>query len=253
MAAVVSGGAPQCAAASGLAAASEPRHHGPVTAFVLVHSPVTGPATWRWVAAELTAHGHRVSVPAVAAHASWREFADSVAAQVPRENHAVLVGHSGAGPVLPQIAARIGAGPLIFVDADIPPDSGDVALMPTEILARLRTVAVDGILPPWSDWFGPDAMRELVPDGDCRAQITAELPNVPLAYFEARVPVPPGWTAAGGGYVLLSEEAYGDQAATAAARGWPVIRLSGGHLDIATRPEPVAAAIASLAADVVKP
>src|ERR1700739_3019675 len=36
-----------------------------MAAFVLVHSPATGPSTWRWVADELTARGHRVSVPAV--------------------------------------------------------------------------------------------------------------------------------------------------------------------------------------------
>jgi hypothetical protein len=226
---------------------------GLMTAFVLVHSPVTGPSTWRWVAAELTARGHRVCVPAVPAVRRWQEFADSVAAQVERGDHAVLVGHSGAGPLLPQVAARIGGGPLIFVDADIPPDAGEGSLMPAEILAELRALAVDGMLPPWSEWFGPAAMRELVPDAERRAMIAAELPRLPLSYFEASVPAPASWTAAGGGYVLLSDEAYGDQAAAAAARGWPVIRLPGGHLDIVTRPEPIAAAITEVATGLITP
>jgi hypothetical protein len=224
-----------------------------MTAFVLVHSPVTGPSTWRWVAAELTARGHGVSVPAVPAVRRWQEFADSVARQVEHGEHAVLVGHSGAGPLLPQIAARIGGGPLIFVDADIPPDTGEASLMPAEILAELRAMAVDGMLPPWSEWFGPTAMQELVPDAGRRAVIEAELPRLPLSYFEARVPVPTSWVAAGGGYVLLSDEAYGDQAAASAARGWPVIRLPGRHLDIVTRPEPIAAAIAEVAAGLTRP
>ncbi|MGB6455211.1 MAG: alpha/beta fold hydrolase [Streptosporangiaceae bacterium] len=219
-----------------------------MTAFVLVHSPVTGPSTWRWVAADLVAQGHRVFVPAVGAVSSWSEFADAVAAQAGQLGDAVLVGHSGAGPLLPQIAARTDAGPLIFVDADIPPDTGEASLMPAEILAELRTNAVDGLLPPWSQWFGPAAMGELVPDAQRRAVITAELPRLPLAYFETTAPVPAGWAAAGGGYILLSAEAYGAQAAAAAARGWPVVRLPGGHLDVATRPEPIAAAIVQIAA-----
>ena len=219
-----------------------------MTAFVLVHSPVTGPSTWRWVAAELAARGHRVSVPAVGAVSRWQEFAEAVAAQAAVGSDAILVGHSGAGPLLPQIGARIKAGPLVFVDADIPPQRGEAELMPAEILAELREIAVDGILPPWSEWFGPEVMSELVPDADRRAVITVELPRLPLAYFEASAPVPDGWQAAGGGYVLLSDEAYGAQAAGAERIGWPVIRLPGGHVDIVTRPAEVAAAIAEVAA-----
>jgi hypothetical protein len=219
-----------------------------MTAFVLVHSPVTGPSTWRWVAAVLVAGGHRVSIPAVAGVSSWQEFADAVAAQVAHDDHAVLVGHSGAGSVLPQIAARTGAERLIFVDADIPSAAGEASLMPAEILATLRAMATDGLLPPWSEWFGPEVMGELVPDAERRSLVTAELPRLPISYYEGRVPAPAGWAGAAGGYVLLSAEAYGDQARAAAARGWPVIELPGGHLDIVTRPEPIAAAITEIAA-----
>ena len=192
-------------------------------------------------------------MPAVGPVSSWSEFAAAVAAQVANVgDDTVLVGHSGAGLLLPQVAAQVGATPLIFVDADVPPDTGEANLMPAEILVELRRLAVDGLLPPWSAWFGPDAMRELVPDAERRAAITAELPRLPLAYFENRVPVPAGWAAAGGGYVLLSDEAYGDQSAAAARRGWPVVRLPGGHLDIVTRPEPIAAAIIEIAAELVR-
>jgi hypothetical protein len=222
-----------------------------MTAFLLVHSPVTGPSTWRWVADELRARGHQVSVPSVRPpYDSWEIFADAVATQAAGQaaGPAAVVGHSGAGPLLPQIAARItAAGPLVFVDADLPPETGEATLMPAEILAELRSLAPDGVLPPWSDWFGPGVMRELVPDDAKRAVVTAELPSLPLSYFEARVPVPAGWVAAPGGYVLLSEEAYGGQAAAAAARGWPVVRLRGAHLDIVTRPAEVAEAIVHVA------
>ncbi len=224
------------------------QHDGAVTAFVLVHSPVTGPSTWRWVAAELAARGHRVSVPAVPAARTWQEFVDSVASQVAAGEQAVLVGHSGAGPLLPQIGARVGGGSLIFVDADIPPDAGEASLMPGEILGELRAMAVGGLLPPWSEWFGPQVMDDLVPNPERRQVVSAELPRLPVSYFEARVQIPAGWAGTRCGYVLLSDEAYGDQAAAAAARGWPMVRLPGGHLDIVTRAEPIAATIAGIAA-----
>ena len=216
-----------------------------MTEFVLVHSPVTGPSTWRWIAAELAARGHQVKVPSAGAVSNWQEFADSVATQVGDRSDAVLAGHSGAGPLLAQIAARVRARRLVFVDADIPPQQSEAELMPSAILAELRAIAVDGVLPPWSEWFGPAVMQELVPDAQRREAITAELPRLPVSYFEAGVPAPDGWAAASGGYVLLSE-AYAAAADSATARGWPVIRLLGGHLDLVTHPEDVAAAIVSV-------
>ena len=72
--------------------------------FVLVHSPLVGPSTWRWVAQELNTAGHRASVravPAAVAEQGWSAFADSMARQA--AGGEMLVGHSGAGPLLPQI------------------------------------------------------------------------------------------------------------------------------------------------------
>ncbi|HUB39633.1 MAG TPA: alpha/beta fold hydrolase [Streptosporangiaceae bacterium] len=220
-------------------------------AFVLVHSPVTGPSTWRWVADELTARGHRVTVPAVPPAATalgWPAFVGAVSALSAGASNPVLVGHSGAGPLLPRIGTRIGARALVFVDADIPPEDGQATLVPEEFLEFLRGLANGGVLPPWSDWFGSDAMRELIPADEARRIISAELPAVPLSYFEAHVPVPPGWTDTPCGYVLLSE-AYAEQAARAAASGWPVVRLPGAHLDIVTRPAAIADAILSAAGE----
>lgn len=217
--------------------------------FVLVHSPVTGPSTWRWVASELTDRGHRVMIPAIRRPiTSATAFAAAVAAEVMTEGaeRPVLVGHSGAGPLLPQLAERVSAARLVFVDADVPPDTGYADLMPVQYLEPLRALAVDGVLPKWSEWFGSDTMRELVPDEAKRAVVSAELPELPLSYFEEPVPVPPRWAAVGGGFVLLSE-AYDAAAAAAAARGWPVERQMGAHLDLVTRPAEVAAAILRVA------
>jgi hypothetical protein len=219
-------------------------------AYVLVHSPVTGPRTWRWVADELAARGHRVVVPAVPPAATalgWPAFVGAVGALAAGLDRPVLVGHSGAGPLLPRIAIRIRAQALVFVDADIPPEAGETTLVPGDFLEFLQGLASGGVLPPWSEWFGPDSMRALIPDDAARALVSAELPAVPLSYFEARVPVPAGWTStARCGYVLLSK-AYAEQAAKAAASGWPVVRLPGAHLDIVTRPVEIADAILTVA------
>jgi hypothetical protein len=222
-----------------------------MAAFVLVHSPVTGPSTWRWVADELSARGYRVSVPAVPPAATalgWSAFVGAVAALSAGIDSPVLVGHSGAGPLLPRIAARIRARALVFVDADIPPEAGETTVVPDEFLEFLRGLANGGMLPPWSEWFGPDSMRELIPDDRKREIVSAELPALPLSYFETRVPVPAGWTSTPCGYVLLSE-AYAEQASKAVASGWPVARLPGTHLDIVTRPAAVVDAILSVAAE----
>jgi hypothetical protein len=160
----------------------------------------------------------------------------------------VLVGHSGAGPLLPRIGTRIRARALVFVDADMPPEAGETTLVPGEFLEFLRGLASGGVLPPWSDWFGPDGMRELIPDDGARRIVSAELPALPLSYFETHVPVPAGWTSTRCGYVLLSEE-YAEQASRAAASGWPVARLPGAHLDIVTRPAAIADAILSVAGE----
>ena len=216
--------------------------------FVLVHSPVTGPSTWQRVAAELTERGHRVALPATppaATSLGWAAFVGSVVVLARGLRSPVVVGHSGAGPLLPLIGDRLHASALVFVDSDIPPESGEAPLAPPEFLEFLRGLAGGGRLPPWSEWFGPDAMAELIPDEDIRAVVLAELPALPLSFFEDRVPVPAGWTASRCGYVLLSE-VYIEQAAKAEASGWPVVRLAGGHLDIVTRPEAVTEAIVSV-------
>ena len=219
--------------------------------FVLVHSPVTGPSTWRWVADELAARGHQVIVPSVPPAATalgWSAFVGAVGALSGGLDSPVLVGHSGAGPLLPRIAIRVRARALVFVDAGIPPEDGETSPVPAEFLEFLQGLANGGVLPPWSEWFGPDSMREQIPDDRKREIVSAELPALPLSYFQARVPVPAGWTSTGCGYILLSD-AYADEAAKAAASGWPVVRLPGAHLDIVTRPAAIADAILSVAGD----
>ncbi len=92
-------------------------------------------------------------------------------------------------------------------------------------------MADDGLLPAFSDWFGPGVMKELIPDEERRAIVCGELPRLPVSFFESRVPVPRGWASARCGYVQLSEP-YAGEAAVAASRGWPVLQRPGAHLDM---------------------
>ena len=63
-------------------------------------------------------------------------------------------------------------------------------------------------------------MRTLVSDDVRRADVEAEMPEVPLPFYESAVDLPSGWDEGRGAYVLLSE-AYRDDAARARSLGWP--------------------------------
>jgi hypothetical protein len=82
-------------------------------------------------------------------------------------------------------------------------------------------------------------MEELIPDDNLRGIVVAEMPTLPMSYFEGVIPVPSGWIRTSCRYVLLSE-AYREDAAEATLRGWQVRELLGSHLDIVTRPVEIA-------------
>jgi hypothetical protein len=231
-------------------------HHVAVqnNAFVLVHSPLVGPRTWARVAEALTAQGRRAIVPSlrladVAHQPYWSQFVDQVIEAVDSELQAVtLVGHSGAGPLLPVIGEQL---PMeidcyVFVDATIPAPTGSTRIVPPAFMDALRDLAKNGRVPKWSSWWGEDAMRSLLPDDDLRRQIEEELPSLPLAYFEEAVPTPPWWPEGRCSYVRFSE-AYQGAATDAESREWPVVRLAGGHLHMLVDPLAVAHALLTLA------
>jgi pimeloyl-ACP methyl ester carboxylesterase len=223
--------------------------------FVLIHSPVVGPTTWSPTAVELEARGRRAVIPSLAgvAHApkpQWRHVPEAVrAATAGAGSPAVLVGHSGGGLLLPTVADALTAeiAALIFVDTFLPPTRGSAPLAPPGSIGQLRSLATRGVLPPWSTWFGEEAMRELVPDDALRAALEREMPRLPLSYFEANIPLPDCWEETPCAYLLLSREPYAKSAADARARGWPVTELQGvRHLAPATEPATVTDALLDL-------
>jgi hypothetical protein len=216
--------------------------------FVLVHSPVVGPATWRPVAEVLASAGHDVAVPDLRAAAltGEPEAVVTAAVAVTAVESAVMVGHSGAGFFLPLIAGRAVPAPvrLVFVDAGVPPCEGQ-ADAAGDFLEQLRSLAIDGRLPRWSTWWGKGVMEALVPSERFRFEIEAEMLEVPLALFEARVELRAGWCNRPGAFLLLSE-AYRRDSARASSLGWPVVERLGNHLDIVNDPQPIARAIVEL-------
>jgi pimeloyl-ACP methyl ester carboxylesterase len=202
---------------------------------VLVHSPATGPAVWEPVAQELE---RRQRHHAVVALGDPVDPAGAVATVVDAitglDAPAVVVGHAGAGALLPAIADAAGdrVSGLIFVDAHVPPLSGAAVLTPPEALGALRDLAQDGVLPPWHTWFPADVWHRTLPEEALRAKIEADTPSRKLAFFEGEIAVPDGWADARPcAYLLLDKEVYGAEADKARDLGWPVVALRrGGHL-----------------------
>jgi hypothetical protein len=202
--------------------------------FTLVHSPLVGPLTWGPVADRLDA-----VVPSLV-HLEppyWRSVAEKVAAAITEP--AILIAHSNAGLFVPVIAAAAPVVGCLIVDGRLPGYTG-------RMHDFLRTIVRDdGLLPPWIEWWGDADMAPLFPDKETRAAVSAEVPRLPIAYFEEQIPVPPGWDEKPCGYLRFSE-AYVAEAEEAARRGWAVAHLPGQHLHQLLDPDAVADRIVAM-------
>lgn len=224
-------------------------------AFILVHSPIVGPSTWTPVAAELRRRGFTVVVPDLGPNEDvttpfWERHVRAVVAalrNLPAERRLILVGHSGAGALLPAIgqAARRPVAAYVFVDAGIPKD-GESRLDNGPFAAYLQELyAGGGRYPNWSD----EDLRDLVPDAEWRRQVLAELRPPPLAFWEEPIPVVAGWPDAPCAYLrFVPNPAYDAAVAEAQSRGWAYAELTGGHFHPLVDPVAVADEVLSLVA-----
>src|SRR6266536_1044150 len=154
--------------------------------YVLIHSPLVGPLTWKLVADQMRQRDIEVVVPTLAdspgsAEPFWKQHAKSVSqalAQIPKDMPVTLVAHSGAGPLLPVIRQSI-ANPVnayVFVDAGIPRDSATrLDLMQSEESDWAKQfqeyLESGGYFPNWS----MEDLRDILPDEELRAQMIAEI------------------------------------------------------------------------------
>ena len=89
-------------------------------------------------------------------------------------------------------------------------------------------------------------MARLIADPALRAEFSADLPRLPLAYFEARAPTDDTWRTKPGAYLQLSDACAGD-AQAAEGFGWTVRRERLHHLAMLTHPDRLAAILVSMA------
>jgi pimeloyl-ACP methyl ester carboxylesterase len=224
--------------------------------FALIHSPLVGPSTWLPVSDELRRLGRRSVIPRLRDIDDrdtpyWQqesESATTVLDQAAGERPLVLVGHSGAGTLLPLIGreTRRPVAGYIYVDAGLPLEGAsrlaEMSENAPEFASRLRDELVRGNRAPnWSD----DDLRPIIPDDGLRRRVIAELQPRPLAFYEEPIPSPADWASMPSGYILFSPT-YSPAADRARQLGWPCYTLSGGHFHMLVDPGAVAAALISI-------
>ncbi len=226
--------------------------------FVLVHSPYAGPSTWLAVADELRAAGHEAVTPSFAAVADapgreWEPYLDVVASAVPSGTPATLVGHSGAGPLLPSIGQRLsGIVGYIFVDATLPVDGYRRANSVSAGERRALALALAHARGPAAEvpnpWRAP-ATWAFVGLRESAEALAAETPRISAALNEAPVTVPACWPDAPAAYLAFTPNAfYAPAMASARSNAWEVRELRGAHFHMLVDPAAVARALAELVA-----
>ncbi|HLF28818.1 MAG TPA: alpha/beta fold hydrolase [Anaerolineae bacterium] len=224
--------------------------------FVLIHSPLVGPLTWALVSDELQRRGIETRAPQLfdneaAGIPYWKQHADSVAralTPIPIDRSLILIGHSGAGPLLPAIRQALNhpiAG-YIFADAGIPVDGASrldlMASEDPEWAGQFRqTLEAGERFPNWRN----DDLAEVIPEAALRQGVVNELRPRGLVFFEERIPVFDGWPDAPCGYLLFSP-VYAAPAARARREGWAYREMQAGHFHMLVEPAAVANALVDL-------
>jgi hypothetical protein len=227
---------------------------------VLLHSPLVGVESWGTLPDTLRRGG--VGSVAVAVDADDRApfgeryVRDAVAGVLgvgSLPDPLVLVGHSGAGPLLGAVGSGLRdegrpVGGYLFCDAGLPQAGASrldlLAVEDREMAAAFRAeLERGGRFPTWSD----AELEPLVPDPAARAALVGSLRPRGLEFFTEPLPAAAGWPDAPCGYLRLSA-AYDTWAAAAAAQGWPTASLDAGHFQPLVDPDGVAAALLGLLA-----
>jgi hypothetical protein len=222
------------------------------TTLLFVHSPVVGPSTWTYTAEVLQENGFGCLIPDLTVVATmdqpyYPKYALAAAAAADdTSDPVVVVGHSAAGALLPAIAEAVGTRTCgaVFVDAMLPqPGRSWFDTAPPGLAAQLRGLADHGLLPPWHEWFPPGSLEALVPDPARRLRLIAEIPRLPVAYFDE--PASPARFAKSVACAFLRLGPPFDPAANKAERlGWWVARRDWDHLRMLSNPAAVADLIA---------
>jgi hypothetical protein len=237
----------------------------PKPLLVLVASPLLGPSSWSPLADELSSRGWETLISVDEPDQPGRRpFWQSTVAGVERslrevsnDRSVALIGHSGAGTLLPaaSLAIRQLVVACLLVDAGLPAHGGSrLESMAGEgpdgaaFAAELATILDAGGRYP--QWTAAD-LAPLIPDAARRDQLLAELRprgrdfwTEPLPTVGPR-PEPP--------YAYLQfSDTYRSAAGRARAMGWPVRHLPAGHFHHLVDEQAVADALLWLLAQITR-
>jgi len=220
----------------------------------LIHSPLVGKKCWVPVEGLLRRGGadaRAIDYEDLRGPDWYGGAAAAIARRIEDiEGSWVLVVHSAAGGLAPSILAAAPASPaaIVFVDSILPhPGRSWLETAPPCLSARVRSLAEDGMLPPWNRWFADDPAANLIQDPETLAEFTADLPRLPLAFLECAAPLLAAETAIPTGYLQLSAS-YAGEAREARRRSWRVEEAPAHHLAMVTHPDKVGPKIVELAA-----
>ncbi len=220
--------------------------------FVLVHSPLVGPYSWALVADALRAGRHGVVVPEIRSLEGegppyWQRHVQAISQAIEsnQPDDIILVGHSGAGRLLPVAGEHASANvtAYVFVDSDIPTQTESrLDAMPGEVAQQFRDAAEEGLLPPWPE----EVFEHEIKNEQVRKGLVAELSALPLEVYEESIPLPAEWPDAKCAYIRLSHH-YPEAEAHAENEGWEIHRFDGNHFFILVAPDEVASALITIA------
>lgn len=229
--------------------------------FALIYSPLVGPSTWQLVADYLSRQNHRAILPTLTDSKTdkrpfWEQHAESAANEIntmESNNGCILVGHSGAGPILPLVGKRLIIAPAgyIFVDAGIHTgrcsrldmmkcESSEWA---SEFEKYLRT---GGQFPNWSE----SDLLEIIPDDKSRLQVLKEINARDLSFFVEEIPCIDDWSSIPCGYIQFTNS-YDVPARYAIQLGWPFNRLEAEHFHMLVEPDKVGNALIQMGEQLV--
>lgn len=220
---------------------------------LLIPSPLGGPDTWQSVRDELGRRG----VPSIicplpldedAPEALWSQQAGAVAAVIAglaTSLPLVLVGHSGAGAILPAVGAissnRVQG--YVIVDGPVPRDGLSHLDMMRGNSPRLAE-AVRSALAAGRRFPDPDAQSRARKDGERPVSASPR----GRRFFEEPIAVPAGWSDSSCGYIKLSA-AFDQPYQEALTRGWPTRSLDGDHFMMLTDASSVTDALVGVVAE----
>lgn len=217
-----------------------------MTDIVLLHSPLVGPHSLEPLRDALAGAGDRCFLPSPPDRQSrepaWREWPAILLEQLPALESPIVIGHSMAGLLAARLAAEFDGAAMICLDANMPPAEGPTPPIDPGFRGFMETLpATDGVLPPWHRWWPNDVFEGVPVDPELRERIEAEIPALPLSWFDDAFDMP-DWSAADRAFIRLGAW-FDEEANRAEAAGWPVVRIEGTHLHPSSRPKETAATI----------